>query len=249
MAPDVILRQRLHARLRRDPRAFSVPSSTPVLFFGDLFTARVATVGLNPSDQEFLDRRGDQLTGAARRFETLDSLDAPDRRTLGNEQCEQAVETMRRYFHPGKPVYGWFKALSRVTEGLGASFIGGEAAHLDLVQEATHPTWSALPDDERAALLHADLPFLEWQIQTFPAEVVVCTGKTVSNHVRSRLRVQVEEEGELARIKWWLGHAELERGRVFFCGWNLPLARPTGLGAAGETQLGELFAERLAALA
>lgn len=245
MGTDDLIRQRLHQRLRREPRPFTVPGSTPVLFFGDLFRARVATVGLNPSDQEFLGRDKQPLQGEARRFETLESLSAISRASLTNAQCATTIETMRSYFEPGRPVYGWFKALSRVTEALGASFPEGEAVHLDLVQEATTDKWSALPRTERDALLHGDLPFLEWQIRTFPLEIVVCTGKTVADHVRSRFRVEVVEEGEIALIRWWIGEAQLDRGPVRFCGWNIPLSQPTGLGAVGETKLGELLASKL----
>lgn len=232
----------LSERLRREPGTFTVPRSTPVLFFGDLFTARVATVGLNPSDREFLDRNGEQLAGPLRRFETLDSLGSTNRTSLTDAQCDQAITTMRGYFGDGKPIYGWFRALARVTDGLGFDFTRGEVAHLDLVQEATKPTWSGLPPEEQTRLLDADLPFLRWQITSFPLELVVCTGKTVSNHVCSGFGVEITEQGELARVKWWLGHAQLDGREVGFCGWNLPLARPTGLGVEGERHLGRLFA-------
>jgi len=246
VSPEDILRQHLRSRIRSAPRPQSVNRSTPVLFFGDIFSARIATIGLNPSDQEFLDRRGAQLSGPARRFETLDSLGATDRRSLTREQCDQAIDTMRNYFTPGKPVYSWFRGLARVVEGMGARFQQGSAVHLDLAQEATDPTWSKLPDSERSALLGSDLTFLEWQLRNFPFETVVCTGKTVSSHVRARMRVEVIEQGEMARIKWWVGKAQLNGRTVGFCGWNFPLARPTGLGAVGETALGELLAAKLA---
>jgi hypothetical protein len=44
------------------------------VFFGDLFRADVATVGLNPSDQEYLSKAGEMLAGRAQRFATLASL-------------------------------------------------------------------------------------------------------------------------------------------------------------------------------
>jgi hypothetical protein len=60
----MIDRARLYERLRRAPSASTVPGSLPVLFFGDLFSARVATVGLNPSNQEYTTRDGAMLTGS-----------------------------------------------------------------------------------------------------------------------------------------------------------------------------------------
>lgn len=222
-----------------------MPGTLPVLFFGDLFSARVATVGRNPSDQEYLDRRGVLLAGSKRRFATLASLGVETRATLSDKRADEAIAWMRGYYADGKPVYGWFGALGRVARALGVSFQSGSAVHLDLVQEATKPTWSKLSGSEHEALLADDLLFLEWQIRTFPLGAVVCTSKTVGEHVRSRLGVQVKETGRMALIRWWVGWAEVEGRRVGFAGWNYPLARPTGLGREGEVQLGRLIADRL----
>lgn len=243
---DNDLRAKLYARLRRPPTPRSIPGTLPILFFGDLFKSEIVTVGLNPSDQEYLSKSGTMLAGAGQRFATLASLGATDRASLRDTQCEEAIWWMRDYYAPGKPVYGsWFNALSRVVEAFGASFARRSAAHLDLVQEATRPVWSELPVSKRAALLEQDLPFLEWQIRTFPLRAVICTGKTVSVYVRNRFRVKVGEEGQLARIKWWVGFADVDGRRCGFAGWNIPLAQATGLGRAGESQLGRLLAERL----
>jgi hypothetical protein len=239
-------RPTLYERLRRAPAPATVPGTLPVLFFGDLFQAEVATVGLNPSDQEYLTKAGQMLAGPAQRFATLASLGAADRTSLTDAQCAEAIEWMRDYYDEGKPVYGsWFNALSRVVDGFGASFRNRTAAHLDLLQESTRPVWSELAASERETLLAQDLPFLEWEIRAFPLKAVICTAKTVGVHVRQQLSVQVDEEGTLARIKWWVGHAEVDGREVGFAGWNYPLARATGLGAVGERQLGELLAAKL----
>jgi hypothetical protein len=240
-------RTTLYERLRRAPAPATVPGTLPVLFFGDLFAAKVATVGLNPSDQEYLTKGGQMLAGPAQRFATLASLGAPDRASLTNAHCDEAIERMRDYYDEGKPVYGsWFNALSRVVDGFGVSFRDRTAAHLDLLQESTSPVWSELPASEREALLAQDLPFLDWEIRRFPLKAVICTAKTVGVHVRNQLGVQVDEEGTLARIKWWVGHADVDGREIGFAGWNYPLARATGLGAAGERELGELLAAKLA---
>lgn len=223
-----------------------MPGTLPILFFGDLFTAEVASVGLNPSDQEYVTKAGQMLAGSAQRFATLDSVAAEGRASLSDAQCDEAIEWMRGYYDEGKPVYGtWFNALSRVVEGFGASFRARTAAHLDLVQESTSPVWSELPAGEKEALLARDLPFLEWEIRAFAPRAVICTGKTVTVHVRRAFDVQVAEEGALARIKWWAGHADVDGREVGFVGWNYPLARATGLGGSGESELGRLLAEKL----
>jgi hypothetical protein len=236
----------LYERLRRSPSASSVPGTLPVLFFGDLLGCEVATVGLNPSHREYLTKDGTLLAGAAQRFATIHSLRAEGRLSLSDNQCAVAIERMRGYYDPGRPVYSsWFSALARVVDGFGASFRARSCAHLDLVQESTKPVWSQLERAEREELLERDLPFLEWQIRTFPLRAVICTGATVGLQIRRRLAISVTEEGTMARIKWWVGRADVDGRRIGFGGWNIPLARATGLSKEGEAALGQLLAARL----
>ncbi len=245
---DSATRDRLHTRLRRSPHPFSVAGSLPVLFFGDLLKASIVTVGLNPSDREYLDRGRKELTGTKRRFETLASLGADRRETLTSAQCEQALATMRAYYRPGKPVYGWFRSLDRVVQGMGFRYDAGEVAHLDLVQEATSPTWSALRDTPGAdvdALLASDLPFLRWQLETFSLRAAVCNGRTVFDKVCLITGAEIVETGTLKRLRWSVARTDLAGRPVGIAGWNIPLARPTGLDTEGHVDLGRLLAQRL----
>lgn len=242
------IRKRLYARLRQCPSTSSVPQSLPVLFFGDLFNAHVATVGLNPSDQEYLDRRGIELDGAARRFETLTSLGASDRSVLTDMQCDRAIQMMQMYYRPGKPIYTWFRSLNRVASAMGFNYENGGAAHLDLAQEATYPTWSGLSKASPAefeALRRTDLPFLRWQLETFPLDVVICNGRTVLEEVFRLVGGQITKEGTLKRITWCVGTATIDSRRIGLAGWNIPLARPTGLGTDGEQELGRILRSQL----
>jgi hypothetical protein len=47
------LRAELYARLCRPPSKSTAPESLPILFFGNLLNAEVATVGINPSCREY----------------------------------------------------------------------------------------------------------------------------------------------------------------------------------------------------
>jgi uracil-DNA glycosylase len=239
---------RLRQRLRAAPSQSSVAGSLPVLFFGDALRARVATIGLNPSKREYLNKQGEPLTGDDQRFATTTSLGVSSRLDLSDTQSDSAIEIMRSYYDANRPVYdSYFRHLSHFLNGMGASFRERSAAHLDLVQESTDPPWSGLDASERATLLNQDLPFLTWQLNNLPAlEVVICTGKTVSDGVRPLLTINDEETGLAKRLKWWHGSARLADGRPLKVGgWNLPLHQPTGLGSDGERVLGETFAEAL----
>lgn len=240
----------LYDRLRKPASASSAPGLLPVLFFGDINTARVATLGLNPSLYWYLDRKGSELVGVNRRFETLRSLGAIDRSALTDAQCEQALETTKGYFDPSRAVYWqWFRSISRVIEGLGFSYEHRTAAHLDLVQETTSPAWSQLQreyPDEADALLEQDQPFLRWQIETFPIEILDCNGRSPLDAVIELLIGEVlATEVVSGRRKWTIAYADIGAGRLAIVGWNIPLTRPPGLTQQGQIEMGQQLRHEL----
>lgn len=243
----------LYQRLRRPPCPHSVAGSLPVLFFGDVFTAQIATIGINPSDQEYLDPNGHELDGDARRFETLTSLGATARSSLTDAQCATALRRMRSYFVRRQTVFRWFRPLERVLAGMRHSYASGYVAHLDLVQEATQPAWGALARAHRgeaADLLAADAPFLRWQLTTFPLRAVICNGMTALRHVYGMLDQPVAVEnafqGQFARLRWYAVHGRIGGRPIAVVGWNIPLTRPTGLRAEDQQALGRALAPHLA---
>lgn len=82
-------------RTAPDVAAF-VQGSTPVISFGAVMTAEVATIGINPSRREF-DHNG-RLTGANRRLATMESLAAEPGHPLTDEQARQVVDDCNHYF-------------------------------------------------------------------------------------------------------------------------------------------------------
>jgi hypothetical protein len=160
--------------------------------------SRHQTIGINPSLQEYTTPDGTELTGRTRRLETLTSLEAADRGSLTEKQANRAIDTMSRYFEPGKPIYRWFASLARVMDGFGEPYADGSAAHLDLVQEATTPIWSRLrevDDDAAMELLRRDIEFLSWQIEAFRLQAVICTSKMVLENVIAFTRARVVQQG------------------------------------------------------
>jgi hypothetical protein len=250
MTPEI--REQLHACLRRPPSRSTVRGSLPVLFFGNPSAAHVATVAINPSLREYLaGKNGRELDGHSRRFETLRSLGAADRASLTPAQCDKAVERMTEYFQPGRPWYtGWFQPLEDVLQGMGVSYEAGEAVHLDVVQEATDPTWSGMVAERRQEadhLLAADGPFFRWLAGSFTYRVLVCNGKTPFETVQALLGVRVPSPSKTGNLKWSVGTAEVSGRRLAVAGWNLPLAgrQDTGLGPRGEAELGRAIMARV----
>jgi hypothetical protein len=102
----------------------------PIPFFGDMLSAKVITVGLNPSDGETRGRGWHQPISPATIYERLVHY-------FNNPQFRS---------HP------WFDAWERSLGKIGVSYADGTAAHVDLCPWATRPM-SNLPDHDRFALL------------------------------------------------------------------------------------------------
>ena len=227
----------MYTRLRRPPSPSSLRGSVPVLFFGDIQSARVATVALNPGpDQRFL--------------QNLSSLSAPNRHELTTQQCDRAIASMREYFGLGHVLLTYFRGLDRVTKELGASYAQGGVVHLDIVQEATDPQWSdrTFPETDKQELLRVGRRFFRWQLQSFLIQLILCNGKTVSREVKNLLwDVKEWDHGKLNRVEWYCGTTKLREREGWrelgLAGWNLPLDKPTGLGHRGEEALGKLIGD------
>jgi hypothetical protein len=232
------------ARLQQDGVAATVPSSLPILFFGNMAEAHIATIGLNPSRQEYLSSAGAELDGAARRFETVGSLGIASRASIKPRHALAALDRMAHYFDPGGPAYSWFRPLGRVVNGFGASLSDGTAVHLDLVQEATDPVWSGMWErdpDGAESLSQRDQRFLQWQLEAFPIRAVLCTSRTVLDSIVRICGATVEEQGDMQRLRWSVGKGKVGTRTIAIAGWNLPLTRPTGLSAAGQGEFGALL--------
>src|SRR5687767_2268910 len=95
--------------------------SSPVPAFGMVERSAVASLGINPSDKEFLDSTGSELTGRSRRLHTLNSLGIPDW-TAAKESHVELVATACETYFLRQPYDRWFKVLDHVLESTGTSF-------------------------------------------------------------------------------------------------------------------------------
>jgi hypothetical protein len=155
-----------------------VPGSTPVVAFGDVQSATVAALGLNPSRREFLDGHGKELTGAKRRLETLLSPGEDDLAVASADAIRMVFEGCNNYFDRC-PYRKWFDVLEKVLRPLGASYYERTACHLDLVQWATDPTWGKLQPANTQSLIEADLLFLCQQLSRESIRLLLLNGSAV----------------------------------------------------------------------
>ncbi|WP_041298493.1 hypothetical protein [Ilumatobacter coccineus] len=168
--------------------------STPVVSFGDASTARVATLGINPSWAEFANQKGVLLTGAERRLATLESVGAASSTEMNDEQVEEVVRDCYGYFQ--RRPFGWFSKLEDLIHpGLGASYYDGTACHLDLSPRATDPIWGGLTSAQKTALLDEGAEFLSRQLRSESIRTVYVNGASMWEQLRALGLTDFEDVG------------------------------------------------------
>lgn len=192
--PDYLLK-----RAERKPPAGCgvIFRSTPVVSFGHPLAPVVATLGINPSRGEFLDREGSLLADGDRRLATLPSVGVEDYDNLNRELAGQIVDDCASYFE--RRPYWWFNPLDRILRSaLAVSYFEGTSCHLDLVQWATDPLWGQLDEVARARLLADDRTFLVQQLQAEHYRVVVVNGRTALHWIERAGLTRWREVSRLA---------------------------------------------------
>jgi hypothetical protein len=197
---------------RGDVTAQPVMSWTcPVPYFGRLGDATVATLGINPSNREFVDVAGEELDGASRRFPTLGSLGLVTWEDASSLDVATIVSACEEYFE-GNPYQRWFDTLDILVRPLGASYYSADhpAAHLDLVPYATHVKWGALRPDQRRALLRCGQDLLASLLRDSKVELLILNGASV---VRQFEEVAGVELDRAVNSAWDLPRRGSERVR------------------------------------
>jgi hypothetical protein len=193
-----------------------IPGTTPVVSFGDFTTAKIATLGINPSTAEFMSA-GKLLKGENKR--------------LADEEFGPAMPVdiwfnCKHYFR-GNPYWTWFNHLEELLLQVGASY-KQNACHLDLSPWATDPIFGSLDSRQQQNLLSHDRAFLNWQIVESPIRTVLFNGATVYNTIESSQNYHLQKVGEITYSsggqsrKSDLINGDGPRGESFF-GWTVNL--------------------------
>lgn len=153
---------------------------SPVPAFGDPSSSTIATVGINPSNREFVSELGSELSGVERRFHTLGSLGLRSWSEAEDAHVDLIVESCRSYFLEN-PYNTWFKRLERIIAGAGATYYGTspDACHLDLIPFATERKWAHLTAQQRRGLLESGGTPLGHLLLHSSVEVLLLNGATV----------------------------------------------------------------------
>ena len=232
----------IEERIRRAPPSACcvVAGSTPVVSFGNARTARVATLGLNPSRIEFIED-GVELVGERRRLASLNSLGVRSLVDASREQVATVLHECERYFER-RPYRQWFDQLEGVLAAIGASYYGDRptACHLDIVQWATDPTWGALDRHARAKLVAADGPFLMEQLRHSSIKLLLVNGAGPLHKLGRLAGVEFEPQGR--RLAMGSIVSELVSGTigtVRVIGWRANLQSSHGVANVERRALGE----------
>jgi len=173
-----------------------IPWSSPVPSFGDPSNAVIATLGLNPSNREFVDDFGAELDGANRRFHTLKSLGLNAWPDASDSHYDLIRKSCVEYFIRN-PYDGWFKRLDNIISGSNASYYGTSkisACHLDLVPYATSSKWGNLSRDQRDSLLDIAGDTLGMLIRESPIRILVLNGNSVVNLFQKLTNIRLESK-------------------------------------------------------
>lgn len=202
---------------------------SPVPSFGNLSHARVATVGINPSNREFVDQSGNELEGAFRRFETLNSLGIDSWADADARHLAAIIECCCNYF-ARNPYDTWFRTLETVISAIGESFYGPDAGacHVDLVPYATEKKWTALSARQRSLLLRLSGDSLPRLLRDSGVSLLLLNGQTVVDTFQKCCGVSLRRQ----RMPAWslLRDSGVDVGGVAYIGrvdhiCDVPLAR------------------------
>lgn len=178
-------------------KAGALPWGAPIPSFGDLEQAQIATVGINPSNREFVDQHGQELTGGLRRFHTLSSLGLRSWATAAENHLRLIWDTCQTYFR-NNPYDVWFRQLDHLLHLSNASFYPRAdsrhlACHLDLIPFATKNKWTDLSFKAKKMLMDAAGGSLLRLLQHSQLKILVLNGAAVVRQLQSLMNIQLEQ--------------------------------------------------------
>lgn len=168
---------------------------SPILSFGNYEKSKIATLGINPSNKEFVDNQNNELKANKRRFHTLTSLNINSWSEINDDHISIIKNSFNEYFNIN-PYDNWFKKLDYLISGSSYSyyFPSGEACHLDLVPFATNSKWSELSSEQKKCLLNIGANFLGKIIENSEIEIIILNGQTVIDNLIKISNVNLHKE-------------------------------------------------------
>lgn len=152
--------------------------STPIPYFGNFNNAKIATVGINPSNREFTDSNNEALKN--NRFHTLKSLNLNNWNEISEIHLLKILDNCNQYFE-NNPYSQWFNKLEFLLSDTSYSYYFplSNVCHLDLIPFATLKKWSNLSIKNQKELLNKCADILGDIINESKIEYIILNGTTV----------------------------------------------------------------------
>jgi hypothetical protein len=208
-----------------------IKDSFPIPFFGQYKKAGAATISLNPSDQEFLEKNGLWLLGDKKRFESYKSLNCFNYTDITSEMLQKAFICCNEYFNRPTAYWTWFRPLENTIKEASNgkySYRNGTMAHFDLSPWATQPKWSDLTDMERSILKKEGVHFLKWLLSNTQANIIFLNGRTTCETIIKTLNDGRElkwEHIDSTKLSFCLEQISVSGKEIMFIGWNIYIQR------------------------
>jgi len=157
-----------------------IPWASPVFVFGDFVNSKIATVGINPSNKEFIDNFGNELNELNRRFCTLKSLGLKTWDEIGDKDLNKLLLSYRNYFF-NNPYDAWFKKLDKLLANSNLSYYSSTfpMCHIDLIPFATKMKWGKLNAIEKNKLISNSEEIVKSFISKTDFKYFILNGRTV----------------------------------------------------------------------
>lgn len=160
-----------------------VKGSIPIVFFGNVEKAEIATLSLNPSNKEFKHK-------GKKRCVDRTELKVEDHQKLTREQSESVYQSLLLYFKVN-PYKTWFNPMNNLFEKKRLEYYNDKIVHLDISPWATSNKWNNLSPEVRESII--DTSIIKNVIEKRGIKKLFINGKTTFNVFCDTLGIETKD--------------------------------------------------------
>jgi len=200
-----------------------VQQSVPIVFFGDIETAKYATIAINPSHREFGTLKG------GKRLVDREILGVCDNDKLSIAQAELIYDSLRKYYDKDKnPYWRWFRPLEKLFIEAGISYTSGNLVNLDITPWATSVIWGDLEDEQKDELVSLGEDLTNKILDAGRIRCLFANGRAAINHVERHIaKLETHSFFYLQNKRYEIKVGSI--GNIKILGWSNYLQRPPAL--------------------
>lgn len=160
-----------------------VEGSIPIVFFGNVEKAKIATLSLNPSNIEF-EHNG------KRRCIDRKQLGVSDNQKLTRKQAESVYQSLLIFFKVN-PYKRWFNPMNKLFQNKGYEYYNDKIVHLDISPWATSDKWNNLSQEAKNSII--DTTIIKNVIEKRKIKKLFINGKTAFKVFCTTLNIATNE--------------------------------------------------------